>query len=308
VILLCGIPSESPLAMVRRQLEELAVPCAVFNQRRFADTHLQFELAGGRVSGVLRMGGAAYRLEEFGAVYTRMMDDQALPELAAEPPGSALRARCRTLHETMACWQEIAPGRVVNRAGVQGSNSSKPYQAQLIRAHGLSIPATLVTNDPALVREFAARHGRVVYKSISGVRSIVRTLDAEALERLERIRWCPVQFQAFVPGTDVRVHTVGAGEVFATAVATDVTDYRYAGRQDAPVELTVAELPDDLAQRCLDLAAALGLPFAGIDLKLTDEGEAYCFEVNPSPAFSYYESHTGQPIARALARYLTGAA
>jgi hypothetical protein len=28
--------------------------------------------------------------------------------------------------------------------------------------------------------------------------------------------------------------------------------------------------------------------------------------VNPSPAFSYYESHTRQPIARAVARYLCG--
>ena len=32
----------------------------------------------------------------------------------------------------------------------------------------------------------------------------------------------------------------------------------------------------------------------------------YCFEVNPSPAFSYDEAHTGQPIAQAIARYLAG--
>jgi hypothetical protein len=30
--------------------------------------------------------------------------------------------------------------------------------------------------------------------------------------------------------------------------------------------------------------------------------------VNPMPGFSYYESHTGQPIARALVRYLAGKA
>jgi hypothetical protein len=29
-----------------------------------------------------------------------------------------------------------------------------------------------------------------------------------------------------------------------------------------------------------------------------------CFEVNPSPGFSYYEGHTGQPISAAIARYL----
>jgi hypothetical protein len=30
-------------------------------------------------------------------------------------------------------------------------------------------------------------------------------------------------------------------------------------------------------------------------------------EANPCPAYSYYEAHTGQPIARAVARYLAGA-
>jgi glutathione synthase/RimK-type ligase-like ATP-grasp enzyme len=47
-----------------------------------------------------------------------------------------------------------------------------------------------------------------------------------------------------------------------------------------------------------------GLAFAGIDLKITPAGEIFCFEVNPSPDFSFYEANTGQPIASALARYL----
>jgi glutathione synthase/RimK-type ligase-like ATP-grasp enzyme len=57
---------------------------------------------------------------------------------------------------------------------------------------------------------------------------------------------------------------------------------------------------------CVKLSAGLGLAFAGIDLKITPEHDVYCFEVNPSPAFSYYESQTGQPISRAVADYLSG--
>ncbi len=41
-------------------------------------------------------------------------------------------------------------------------------------------------------------------------------------------------------------------------------------------------------------------------MRLAPDGRIYCFEVNPCPAFSYYEESTGQPIARALAEYLTG--
>jgi hypothetical protein len=37
---------------------------------------------------------------------------------------------------------------------------------------------------------------------------------------------------------------------------------------------------------------------------MAHDGRVICFEVNPSPAFSYYERHTGQPIARELALWL----
>lgn len=306
MILLCGIPSESPLALVRQELERLGTPSLLFNQRRWERTEVAFDVADGRVTGFLRIGAGRWALEEITGVYTRLMNEQQLPELEGEPDGSPRRRRCRSLHEALAEWYEIAPARVVNRARPQGSNFSKPYQAQLIRAAGFAVPETLVTNDPDLVREFRARHGRIVFKSTSGLRSIVRELDADDAARLEQIRWCPVQFQAFVEGTNVRVHTVGQDDVFATAVESDVTDYRYARRDGGSATLTALELPGELAERCLKLAAALDLPFSGIDLKLAPSGEAFCFEVNPSPAFSYYESNTGQPIARALARYLAG--
>jgi glutathione synthase/RimK-type ligase-like ATP-grasp enzyme len=187
-----------------------------------------------------------------------------------------------------------------------GSNFSKPFQAQLIKRYGFEVPETLITNDPDLVRAFRARHGRIIYKSISGVRSIVQTLTDEDMLRIDNIRWCPTQFQAFVEGTNVRVHTVG-DKVFATGINTDATDYRYAHRQSGDhAELRPVELSDDLAEMCVKLSAGLGLAFAGIDLKITPENSVYCFEVNPSPAFSYYESQTDQPISRAVADYLSG--
>ena len=167
----------------------------------------------------------------------------------------------------------------------------------------LEIPETLITNDPVLVRDFYNQHRRVIYKSISGVRSIVKDLTVADFERLEQIRWCPTQFQAFVPGSNVRVHVVGQ-EVFATRIETNMTNYRYASRQGGETKLIAAELTDDLSDQCVRLAEALGLAFAGINLKITPEGEVFCFEVNPSPGYTYYEGHTGQPIAMGVARYL----
>lgn len=307
MILLCGVPSDTPLTRVREQLRALDQPFVFFNQRRCEDAQIDFTVQGDRVRGVLEIDGRRHRLEDIGGVYTRLLDDRVLPELADEAEGSARRRHCRALHEALARWCEIAPARVVNRSRPMGSNCSKPYQAQLIREHGFRVPPTLISNDPGAVGAFAARHGRVIYKSLSGVRSIVHTLEAADAARLERIRWCPTQFQAYVEGTNIRVHVIG-DVLFATAIETDATDYRYAHAHGGSTQLTAIELSPALRDRCVALARALGLAFAGIDLKRTDEGEIYCFEVNPSPAFSYYEAHTGQPIARAVARYLAAAA
>jgi glutathione synthase/RimK-type ligase-like ATP-grasp enzyme len=193
---------------------------------------------------------------------------------------------------------------VVNRNRAMASNASKPYQAQAIRAAGFHVPETLVTNEPELVRDFAARHGRVIYKSVSGVRSIVQELEASDFERLDDIRWCPVQFQAFVDGIDVRVHVIGA-EVYATRVSSAATDYRYAMVDGGmPARLEAARLSDELEERCVTLTGTLGLHFSGIDLRIAADGAVFCFEVNPCPAFAYYEGYTGQPIADAVARHL----
>jgi hypothetical protein len=303
MILLCGIPSETPLAMVREQLERLNADYVLFNQRHFADMAIAFELSEGKLIGQLQVGDRYYRLEDFTGVYTRLMDDSCLLELQNEPENSQKRQHCRVLHDTLIRWCEIAPARVVNRIIPMGSNFSKPYQLQLIREYGFNLPETLITNEPELVRKFCDRHQRVIYKSISGVRSIVETIEEKDLARLDRLRHCPTQFQAFVEGINVRVHVVDT-EIFATAISTEATDYRYAQRQGSNADLRAIELSDDLANQCINLAKGLKLAFAGIDLKIAPDERVYCFEVNPSPGFSYYETKTEQPIARAVARYL----
>jgi len=307
MILLCGIPSESPLALVREALDECGTPYVMLNQRQFPIMRMSLDISDGRAGGKLQLNGDSYQLEDFTGVFSRMMDYRFLPEVKDSADNAPERQLSRNLFDTLTRWAEVTPARVVNRIAPMGSNFSKPFQAQLISRYGFEVPETLITNDPELVRAFRAKHGRVIYKSISGVRSIVQTLTDEDMdERLDNIRWCPTQFQAFVEGTNVRVHTVG-DKVFATAISTEATDYRYAQRQSGDhAELREVDLSDELAEMCVKLAEGLGLAFAGIDLKVTPENRVYCFEVNPSPAFSYYESNTGQPISKAVAQYLAG--
>jgi len=305
MILLWGIPSETPLAMVHDALKLRGAPLVLLNQRRFASSDIALEVSNGLATGMLTIDGENYPLTEFSAAYFRPMDHNQLPEIRSLPLTHPERQRCQTLNELLLHWLEILPGRVLNRPEAMGSNMSKPYQMQLIRELGFAIPETLITNDPEQVLAFHERWGRVIYKSISGVRSIVRELSKADLTRLDRIRACPTQFQAYVEGFDLRIHTIGK-RAFATRADTNAADYRYAVRQPGGnTELEAYQLPLELQQRCLQLARGLGLDFAGIDLKITPDGEIYCFEVNPCPAYSYYQLNTGQPIAEAVAEYLS---
>ncbi|MFJ8042253.1 RimK family alpha-L-glutamate ligase [Kitasatospora sp. NPDC096147] len=298
MILFYGRPEDPPLGRTVAAARRAGYPHLVVDQARLARYDF---VCGTGVPGRLAVDGRQVELAEVGAVYARPLE---LP--AAPGQDAAARARAAAFHRWFTDWLDWADTLVVNRPLAMESNSSKPYQAQLIARAGFPVPETLVTDDPAEVREFRAEHGRVVYKSVSGIRSIVRELTPDDESRLHLVRGLPTQFQAYVPGRDVRVHVVGR-EVYAAAVDSAAVDYRYADRDGLRTELTRYRLPPEVAERSVALAAALGLPLAGIDLRLRPDGAWVCFEVNPMPAHSYYESHTGLPIAAALAALLAGA-
>jgi RimK-like ATP-grasp domain len=301
LILICGIPSEGPVAGAIAAAEAAEVPYVVLNQRQ-EEWALALELDGEYLTGTLRGADGEWDVSRFAGVYARLVDPRTLPGLG-DPPDPARLVRAEALYQALVAWLEVAPCRVVNRLGPSASNMSKPYQAQLIAACGLLAPPTTVTNDPDEVRRFAAEHGRVIYKSISSTRSIVRELRGPRVEELERVRHLPTQFQALIPGVDVRAHVVGE-QVHATEVVSAATDYRYAGRDSEEMEMRPRDLPPEVEASCLALSRALELPVCGIDLRRTPEGRWFCFEANPSPAYSYYEDLTGQPIGRALVEYL----
>ena len=222
MILLCGIPSEAPLTLAITAVEELGLEHLVFDQRHAEHFDIEIDLVGGSLRGSLWVNGRGWPLDAFTGVYTRLIDSallagRRLPNGLGRDQAAARRAAFVT--STLADWLEVAPCRVVNRASAMASNGSKPYQARIIAEGGLLTPATLVTNEPEGVAELARLHGRIVYKSTSAVRSIVREWTPRGAPPLSRLRNLPTQFQQYIGGANVRVHVVG-NELFATEVAT----------------------------------------------------------------------------------------
>ena len=247
----------------------------------------------GRMADRLRIGNRTIHLSDIDSVYLR-----ATGSRAASTP------RERMIVTSLWEFAESLPVLVVNRRQASHTNMSKPYQQRLIAQYGFQVPRTLVTMVPEEARMFYDEcQGRVIYKSISAERSIVKPLTPKDFPRLDQIRYCPVQLQEMIPGADLRIHTVG-DRLFATEVRSDGADYRYAEREDKQRTMRAVELEAGLQTRCLKLAEGLGLSLSGIDLRQTPSGAYYCFEVNTSPGFTFFENYTGQRIGDALADLL----
>jgi glutathione synthase/RimK-type ligase-like ATP-grasp enzyme len=287
-ILLWGLPADRPLSRVHEELRRLNAPVWLLDQRDVLDT----KVCGRQV----HVRGESFSLDEVKSVYLRCYDSTQLPHVLER--SEEARRYAAEVDAAITRWLETTAAFLVSPFDAMSANDSKPYQLRAIAEFGWRIPATLITTDPHAARDFWKRHGDVIYKSISGIRSRVSRLSPGHESRLEDVTSCPTQFQEFIPGTDYRVHVVGR-DAFACQVLSQGDDYRY-----TEAEYIACQLPLEIEKRCCRMSAAMRLPVSGIDLRQTPDGDWVCFEVNPSPGFTAYEDITGQPIAAAIARLL----
>jgi hypothetical protein len=298
-ILLWGLPADTPLAAVRDALQRAGARVTLLDQQAVLDTSVEL-VVGSSVEGLLHVGDETLDLAAVKAVYLRPHDSCELPNVAGAGRNSELWRHALAVHDILLSWADLTPALVLNRPGSMAPNNSKPYQSLWIESLGFRIPDTLITTDPEAALEFWREHDRVIYKSVSGIRSIVSRLTAEHMTRFDDIASCPTQFQQYVPGTEYRVHIVG-GEIFACEIVSEADDYRYSPER---VDMRPCDLPCEVAASCRTLVRSMDLQLAGIDLRRTPEDNWYCFEVNPSPAFTWFEDVTRQPITEAVAQIL----
>ena len=298
MILLWGLLTDAPMAKVHEELSRLGVAFFFLDQRRTQEAELEL-FVDGSVSGRLRLGNEELLLETVTSAYFRPYNLDEVDTLEDVPRNSDKWRYLLRFERLLTTWLEIATIIVVNRPSAMATNNSKPYQAELIRRVGFRVPATLLTTSPSAVQHFWSEQERLIYKSISSIRSIVAELVLGDEARLANLTHCLTQFQQRIAGEDFRVHVLGE-DIFACRIIAPEADYRYC--REARVE--AFDMPADIAAACVSLARSLDFHFTGIDLRRTPEDEWFCFEANPSPGFSYFASETGQPIASSLAKYL----
>jgi RimK-like ATP-grasp domain len=292
-VLLWGLLEDETFRSVVLRLQAVGCDIAFINHAAVHQTRIQAEVSN-TVRYSVTWDSGFCQLESVSAAYLRPYDAQyyALPSNSTEARDCS---DPQLVHHLINTWAEYSPATIINRPSAEGTNHSKLFQARLIAQSGFRTPESLITNDRDVALEFLATQGRVIYKSMSSVRSIVKELFGGELDGLDL---GPVLFQQLIVGRQVRVHVV-ADQCFACEIDSEHIDYRY-----APNSRRRCEIPPAVARRCVTLACALGLKLSGLDLIETRSGDWYCLEVNTNPGFSYYETTGGGAIAQAVADVL----
>ncbi len=185
----------------------------------------------------------------------------------------------------------------------------KIRQLQVARRVGLSVPDTVVTNDPEVAREFVETRGtgNVIRKAFRNIeqapRETSRVSEAD-LALLDSVRYAPVIFQQFVPADiDLRI-TVIEDDIYAAAIYSKPdyeADYRL-GLGSATV--VPYELPPEIGAKLIELMEIFEIKYGAIDMRVTPEGEHVFLEVNPAGEYLFISERTQQPIPAAIAASL----
>lgn len=196
----------------------------------------------------------------------------------------------------------------VNNIVNDAAAAHKPWQLKLAHELGLTIPDTLITNDPQEARQFWRQYpGEVIYKAFSASAFAwreTRILKPEEESLADSVQYAPVIFQRYVPAVfDLRITAVG-GQLFASEAHSQQGEYKVDVRFNTHIPYKPHQLPAEIERKLLMLMTRLGLEYGAIDMRLTPAGQYVFLEINPAGQFLYVEHHAGLPIAAAMARHL----
>ncbi len=269
---------------------------------------LAAHLQGSRWVGELRNGVRCVALEAISAAYYRRPTRFRFPGLTDAEAAWAEQEAVYGLGGVLA----TLPCRWLSHPHRIALANFKPLQLTVAAEVGLSVPSTLVTNDPLAAESFAKTS--TVYKTLGGPPKLDHQphslYTSEVTEREcadPSIRGTAHQFQRWIQKAyEVRLTVVG-GRCFAAAIHAGSAAAELDWRSDYnSLTYSVVALSSDIEDRAVALVERLGLGFGCLDFVVTPQGEHVFLEINPNGQWAWIEHATGLPIAAAIADYLEG--
>lgn len=295
--------------IVQQQLEKKGIPFFRFNSDEFA---LQYKINYTVQHYSLTAGDQTISDTQVSAVWYRKLWDLKVPE-ELDPAYHPVFVKeyqtfCQLFFHALHRVPWMNPMQADHAVG-----SDKLRQLQVAYAVGLTIPASIFTNDPATIRQFFKRcNNEVVMKlhnalsrSMKGDGAFFPTtrLTGADLEQIDLLTYCPMIFQEYIPKAyELRVAYVD-GECFAGKIPHAAHDAPADWRtmSSGTMQWQHYALPIPVQRKIGLLMKRLGLLFGAIDIIRHTNGDYVFLEVNPQGEWGMLQKYLDYPIGQTIA-------
>lgn len=204
--------------------------------------------------------------------------------------------------EDIAGMLELLPARCINRRSTAKFISNKAVQLRMASESGLRVPATLMSNAPAAVRNFFDRYpDSLICKpfaphiweqqesndiAVAGAFALTR----EQLPADEVFTYAPAIYQQRVSKQfDVRTVLMG-DKVYSFALRTPgkALDWRFDGAM-GKLEVEVVATPAEVENGLLRFAKTSGMCFGSADFAVDHDGRWWFLEINEQGQFLWLD-------------------
>ncbi|MGH4015224.1 MAG: MvdC/MvdD family ATP grasp protein [Pseudonocardiaceae bacterium] len=197
------------------------------------------------------------------------------------------------------------PALWVNHPSRLADCAYKPVQLARAHEYGLSVPDTVITNEPDTVRSFAAG-GQTITKlmgantiSEEGRRKLswTRVLGRDELDDLRGFSVTSHLVQRWVPKLfEVRIVVI-ADQLTAVKIISGSAASHIDWRSDyAALTYDLIEPPDHVTHSVRALMRSFDLVYAALDLIVTPDAEWVFLEINAGGQYGWLEAKTGVPL------------
>lgn len=311
MILIIGHHADPHVAAVVSCLEESETRYSLLDAFEFSSGGIDLSLSPGLN---LALGSSRHSLSDFTSIWWRQKPKFQIP---TETAGALYDYNFlhREWNHVLDCIAfETSHLFSINDRAKASAAENKAVQLKVALSCGLSVPETLVTNDPlAAINFLSSGHGRYVYKPLTpymaptGTLTYTNMVDANMLrEQGDRIKTAPGIFQVFVEKAyELRLTVVGES-IFAARINSHYSEKSSVDwRSEIFADIYSHYTPNDgFREVLLNFHRRLGLFYAAYDFAVNETGEIFLLDVNPAGQWMWLEHKLGLPISAHIAAAL----
>jgi hypothetical protein len=244
-----------------------------------------------------------HALEPGDVVWIRRPEEPTHNPKVAESDRKFAQAEYRGFSSSILYILEVLPVRCVNKYSASRFINNKSVQLLLAQSCGMNVPQALMSNSPAMVREYLQpSRGRMICKAFaphiwqktgSSAMAVTETFEIrpEMIPPDEVLTYAPAIYQQMVVKQfDVRMVLLGT-TVYSCALHNP--DGAIDWRQDVSQGLVRVETiatPAEIEKAVLAFAARSGISYGSFDFAVDHDGRWWFLEVNEGGQFLWLDA------------------